>query len=402
MRQLSSRSSARLYMQAAVLAGALLACSSLRAQDAGEFVGAIALQPDGKAIIGGTFAAINGTACHDLCRLNADGNVDVSFLDINAGGNWFTNVYAVALSADGKILVSGVNAQHVIGATIQSHVLRLHADGRIDPTFADPRPEGAVLALATQADGKVWAGGSFVAIGGAPRHNLVRLNGDGSIDSTTTNTDADDTVRALALRADGELWVTGNFATIGAQAHYALALLDGTGSADAAYVDPQLNADVWAIAGPPNDRPWIGGDFSTANGATRHFLARLQAHGGFDASVPDANIVPNVALAPILALAEHSDGRLYVGGTFESIAGEPLRYLARLNPQGDPDATFVAPALDDFVFALAVQSDGRLWIGGSFLTLIGHAHSHIARLNVDGSADLRFADPDHVFGGAFE
>ena len=401
MRQSRSRS-ARVYVHAAILAGSVLACSSLCAQSAGEFVGAIALQADGKAIIGGTFVAINGAACHDICRLNADGNVDNSFIDINANGAWFTNVYAVAVTADNKILVSGVNAPTTIGATLSSHVLRLNGDGSIDDTFADPMPDGAVLAMAAQADGKVWAGGSFIAIAGASRRNLVRLNADGGIDVAAANTDADDSVRALALRGDGELWVGGNFSTVGVQAHYALALLAADGNADAAYSDPGLNADVWAVVAPPNAKPWIGGDFSTTGGQARHFLARLAVDGGIDVSVPDLNIVGNVALPPVMAIAEHADGRVDIGGSFASVAGQPLRYLARVNPEGDLDATFAAPALDGFVFALALARDGKLWIGGNFLTTIGHAHAHIGRLNSDGSADQNFADPDHVFGCGFQ
>jgi uncharacterized delta-60 repeat protein len=387
---------------ARVLAGVLMFAPAAAAVAQAEFVATIALQTDGKAVIGGTFASIDGIACHDLCRLNADGNVDTGFADINADGAWFTNVYTVAVTADSKILVSGVNAPTAPGATLQSHVLRLNADGSIDATFVDPNPDGAVLALAVQADGKVWAGGSFVAIAGTARSNLARLDTDGSIDAAAADTSADDMVRALALRSDGELWVAGNFSTLGAQTYHALALLDVDGGPDAAYIDANLNADVWAIAAPPNQNPWIGGDFSIADGQARHFVARLDGVGGLDASVPDLGIAQNVALAPVMALAEHADGRVDIGGSFLSVAGQPLAYLARVNPQGDLDASFVAPSLDGFVFTLAVQQDGKLWVGGNFLTSIGHAHSHIARLNADGSADQNFADPDHVFGNGFE
>src|SRR5437867_1410324 len=40
---------------------------------------AIGVQPDGKVIIGGGFATVNGVASSGIARLNADGSTDSSF-----------------------------------------------------------------------------------------------------------------------------------------------------------------------------------------------------------------------------------------------------------------------------------------------------------------------------------
>ena len=74
---------------------------------ANSIVQAIAVQPDGKILIGGNFTAVGGgtgtaTPRSYLARINADGTVDTSF---NPGAN--NVVYALVLQPDGKILVGG-------------------------------------------------------------------------------------------------------------------------------------------------------------------------------------------------------------------------------------------------------------------------------------------------------
>src|SRR6266566_1629052 len=68
-------------------------------------VDVIVVQPDGKILIGGQFTALspNGGAAvtrNRIARLNPDGTLDMAF-NPNANGS----VDAIALAADGKILV---------------------------------------------------------------------------------------------------------------------------------------------------------------------------------------------------------------------------------------------------------------------------------------------------------
>jgi len=62
-------------------------------------VDALAVQPDGKVIIGGWFTTVQGLARAGIARLNADGSGDSSFNpDAGIGGY----VSAIALQPDGK------------------------------------------------------------------------------------------------------------------------------------------------------------------------------------------------------------------------------------------------------------------------------------------------------------
>jgi hypothetical protein len=69
---------------------------------------AIAVQSDGKVLVGGQFGAFNedGGISH-LVRLNTDGTVDTTF-SANIGTGFDNDVQAIAVQPDGKILVGGV------------------------------------------------------------------------------------------------------------------------------------------------------------------------------------------------------------------------------------------------------------------------------------------------------
>src|SRR5438067_2254790 len=65
-------------------------------------VNAVAVQSDGKVIIGGTFTTVKGLIRTNLARLNADGSGDRSF---NPGTVIWSGASALALQPDGKVLV---------------------------------------------------------------------------------------------------------------------------------------------------------------------------------------------------------------------------------------------------------------------------------------------------------
>src|SRR4030095_3350241 len=66
-------------------------------------VHALALQSDGKIVIGGAFTNFNGTERNGIARLNANGAVDSSFLASGSGAN--NIVRCVGLQSDGKVLL---------------------------------------------------------------------------------------------------------------------------------------------------------------------------------------------------------------------------------------------------------------------------------------------------------
>jgi uncharacterized delta-60 repeat protein len=144
----------------------------------GGAAGVMALQADGKILLGGDFWYLNDFARPYLARLNADGTPDVTFTPTVAG-HCCVPVHSLALQADGKVLVGGyftyANEQR------RDSLARLHPDGTLEAGFDPTATAGgfgdvAVYSTAVQPDGKVLVGGCFGGMGGQLRTNLVRLN----------------------------------------------------------------------------------------------------------------------------------------------------------------------------------------------------------------------------------
>lgn len=67
----------------------------------------------------------------------------------------------------------------------------------------------------------------------------------------------------------------------------------------------------------------------------------------------------------ITKIAVQPDGKILAGGFFQEIGGYYRNNIARLNPDGSLDNSFV-PETNNFVYCIAIQQDGKIIIGGEF------------------------------------
>ena len=137
-------------------------------------VNAFALQPDGKLIIGGEFTAVKGLARSKVARLTAGGSGDAAF---NPGTGANDVVSSLALQPDGKVLIGGNFT--TINGTNRNRIARLNANGSLDSSFnPGTGADGPVRSIALQPDGKVLIGGDFTTVNGVARPYVARLYGD--------------------------------------------------------------------------------------------------------------------------------------------------------------------------------------------------------------------------------
>src|SRR5436190_4640397 len=340
-----------------------------------SFVKSVALQADGKILIGGGFTTINSQTRNRIARLEIDGKLDQT-LNLNMAG---IDVLATAFQPDGKILIGG-NFTMILGAN-RRYIARLNRDGTLDPTF-DPNAGPPVHAIAVQADGKVLVGGQFLSLGGVPRNRIARIDAiTGQPDSFNPNSNA--VVRSIAVEADDEILVGGDFTNIGAQTRKYIARLNPvTGLADS--FDPNANGAVHTIVVQKNGDILVGGAFNgvdSIGGESRNFLARLNDSGLADAFNPDANdLVHSIAL--------QEDGKILTGGAFSHIGGVTRNRLARLDSSTGLADSFDPNATDN-VYSVAVQADGKVVAAGAFQgagSIGRQSRNRIARL--DGTTGL--------------
>ena len=155
----------------------------------GGFNGAvrdITLQPDGGLLVGGAFTDLNGNTRNRLVRLNPDGTEDVDFYT-NLGTS-FSNksaVFSIAVQPDGKILIGG--AFDLFNGNTRDYLIRLNPDGTEDVDFYTNLGgsfDNIVYSLAIQPDGKILVGGEFQNFNGNTRNRLVQLFSTGEEDTS--------------------------------------------------------------------------------------------------------------------------------------------------------------------------------------------------------------------------
>src|SRR6266581_2975485 len=237
---------------------------------ANSVVFSLAVQADGKILVGGGFfTTLGGQSRNYIGRLNADGTLETGF---NPGANYLVN--SLAVQADGKIVVGGWFI--MLGPQFREYIGRLNANGTLDTSF-NPGAGGQVTSLVVQADGKILVGGQFTTLGGQSRNHIGRLNTDGALD-TTFNSGADDYVDSLAVQADGKILVAGNFGELGGQGRNYIGRLNADGTLDASF-DPGADNWVYSLALQADGKILVGGQFATLGGQSRNNIGRLNNTG---------------------------------------------------------------------------------------------------------------------------
>jgi uncharacterized delta-60 repeat protein len=174
---------------------------------------ATAVQPDGKILVGGGFTSFNGATRYRLVRLNPEGTEDTDFYG-NLGTSFFVKsaVFSIAIQPDGKIIVGG--AFDEFDGNTRNYLLRLHPDGTEDTAFYSNLGSGfdeRVRVVKVQPDGKILVGGGFSDLNGSTRNYIVQLFSDGTEDSTFYSNLGGFNDEVLTIENSKKLLVGGSF-----------------------------------------------------------------------------------------------------------------------------------------------------------------------------------------------
>lgn len=356
----------------------------------------IALQPDGKILVGGGFSTYNGQTQNRILRLNSDGSIDTSF-DIGTGFNSF--VSAIALQPDGKILVGGSFTSY--NGLDQRRIARLNADGSLDTSFQIGTGFSAsVYEISLQLDGKIIVGGVFTHYNGQTNNNFVRLNSDGSKDNSfIIGTGFNTPIHVIDLQANGKILVGGGFSSYNGQDQRRIARLNIDGSLDTSFtIGTGPNNAVHTIALQPDGKILIGGFFDEYNGQETKKIVRLNLDGNLDTSF-DSGTGFYSQYGGVYKIMVQPDNKILVGGTFTEYNGQNRNCFVRLNTDGNLDTTFdIGTGFSDFsdigVQSIIMQSDGKLLVGGYFSEYNNQLINKITRLHNDEALDLEDLDND--------
>jgi uncharacterized delta-60 repeat protein len=340
----------------------------------------IVIDSNEKLITGGYFTTYSGVSRNRIIRLNSDGTVDSTF---NIGTGFNNPVIKIALQSDGKILVGGTYTSYS-GATI-NRIIRLNTDGTRDTTFTvGSGSNNTIYAITVQSDGKILIGGSITLYSGVTVGRVVRLNTNGSIDSTfNIGSGFNTTVYSIEVDTNGKIYVGGLFTSFTGSSQNYYIRLNSDGTKDSTFnIGSGFNLGVRGTAFDSNGKILVTGPFSTFTGSTQGRLIRLNSDGSKDTTL---NIGVGFVGEPFSVLID-SDDKILVSGNNTLFTGTTINRLVRLNSNGTRDTTLnIGTGFSASINDLKFDSKKKIVIVGTFATYSGVTVNRIVKLNTDGT-----------------
>jgi uncharacterized delta-60 repeat protein len=387
-----------------------------------SFAYATALQSDGKVLAAGSSSSRAGSL-FALARYTTSGSLDTTF---GSGGKVTTKVAgsgadALAVQTDGKI---------VLGGTAGFGLARYTTSGSLDTTFGSkgiktttfPGSLGddEIQALVIQSDGKILAAGTSKqnnpADGNYPQGEfaLARYNSNGSLDTSfgsggtvLTNFGSSQTaLNAVALQPDGKIVVAGSVSVsnVGVGYTFTVARYNSNGTLDTSfggtgvvYVSPDMLGQAHGVVIQPDARIVAVGRLAMRDASgywqpRQWALARLNPDGSLDGTFGTGgevtvSVVPGSGVSDeAFGVTLQSNGKLVVAGTHNIVSNSESFALGRFNADGSLDTTFYGTGLltttigtsSEARGVLIQPADGKVVVAGG-ATVNGVSNFAVAR-----------------------
>ncbi|MFN7013666.1 MAG: T9SS type A sorting domain-containing protein, partial [Bacteroidia bacterium] len=337
-----------------------------------DIVHDIKIQADGKIIAVGNFTTYNGNNCNRIVRINPNGSIDNSFQIGNGFDSW---AFAIALQTDGKIIIGG-NFSSYKDTLIGARIIRLNQDGTIDNSFNTGTGLGnAVFAIKIQNDGKIVVGGQFQNYDTSIVEKIVRINQNGSIDNTfnigTGFSGFNTFVRCLSIDNDDKIIVGGTFNIYNGNNANNIVRLNTDGSYDPSFsIGSGFNSYILDVL-PINNKYLITGDFTNYNGNTANRIVMLNNNGSIDSGF----IIGSGFNAVSGTILMQTDNKFLISGSFSTYNGNNTGKIIKLNSNGSIDNSFSVNI--NLIPKICLQSDNKIIAYGNFTS----PTNRIVRLN---------------------
>src|SRR5262245_12754434 len=315
----------------------------------------------------------------------------------DADSPFIPGVGALALG-DGVVYVGGVGLKRMGGARRENLAALDLVTAKV--TSWNPlRGVGADhwVSDLTASEGEVYVSGEFTSLGGSPRLGL------GAVDAVTGRaTTWDPHVAGRRLRTRGTTYRTAHVNDIAVDGPrvYVGGLLTGAGGAarlNAAALDRAGGRAVaWAPAptdsvnaiGVSGGRVAIGGAFSSFGGVARSSLGAIDIATG--APTPWNPAVGGAR--PYVNALVVAGSRVFAGGTFTSVGGEPRAGVAGIDAATGKPSRWNARLHGRGAATLRLHGN-RLYVGGEFDRAGGERRSSAAAFDLVGGRLLPWNPP---------
>lgn len=409
-----------------------------------NFARAIAFQPDGKFLVGGTAISSHGENDFALARYNSDGSLDMdfgvygkavtNFLEVNSEQNYIHSIYVLP---NGKIVVFGTIGIGG-GLSFTGAIVRYNANGTIDTSFGT---NGKIISelfcydrygskLIFQPDGKFILTAVKSYINAPDNIGIMRYTEDGILDPTfgtngqiaTSFGSGRSAPCSIALKPDGKFVIAGGY-TATNTGQMAVAQYNPDGTPDTSFdtdgkvittFGPGTNGQAMQLSIAPDGKIKVAGLVGTT--VTNFALVQYNANGSLDTTFDgDGKVFSPMPQSEsiftlINSIAAQPDGKYLVLLNPNPTSPPSDFIIRRYNGDASIDTTFgndgrVATPFDtgfNEAQTAAVAPNGKIVVvGKSEPANLSYINFAVARYNNDGSPDTTL-DGDGKLTTAFE
>jgi len=287
----------------------------------------------------------------------------------------FNNINAIDVFSDGRILVGG-QLQYYRDFEYTT-LACINPDGSPNYSYnIDKEMEDVdvVLALKVLPDDSVLVGNIFSNFENKKRECIIKLKPDGSIDDSFN-------VSMGTKKPYSKKDLLENFKR---------AVKRDNEPKEGVNVNNERNSNVELVKKIhllPNDKILLGGSFKMCNGTEANNIVCINSDGSLDTTLDFGSGFNDL----VSSIANLPDGRILVGGSFDTYNGIPCNRFACLKPDGSLDKFFkIGSGFDAPIYEMVVLPDSRIIVAGAFTQYNGVKCNHIACLLPNGQLDTSF------------
>jgi uncharacterized delta-60 repeat protein len=346
-----------------------------------------AAAPGGKTLIGGEFSKYNYQLTSNIARLKKNGELDPSF---NVGTGVNGPVHTIALQSNGKVLIGG-NFTAYNGNSCRN-IARLNSDGSFDNSFRRTVADNVVRKIKIDRNGKIILAGDFKNVNGMPKEGIARLLTNGTLDNTFNTTISIDKGGAydFIISQRGQIYlavILKNTLTYTYKTD--VIRLNRNGSTDGAFIIPEGRFyEVHALAFNNDGKILAGGlgHYPASIYTTKGMIVQLNTDGSTDSTAFNYERLEAYLNLCVRTIDVLENDKIVIGGDFSY--KDVINHIGLLTSIGSIDAGFIGNA-NNHVYTTALTGD-KMIVGGVFSEYTGIVRNSIARINVAITEKERF------------
>ncbi|MNU65899.1 hypothetical protein D3C71_552020 [compost metagenome] len=339
--------------------------------------------PDGSLLVGGQFYGFDNYAIHGLARILQTGELDTTFNRSTGANNFLTGT---ELFSNGDAITFGSDYEAYNGILTPSHLAKIDTVGNVYINNFTALPFDDVNVVKIDSTDHVLIGGMLKYGTAAPYKNLIRTDSNGNIDLSFNS--------EIPSPNYGRIWdvdrVNNGKHLVVYQVVNDLFLnrINYDGSIDSSFQMVQMTNGLAKTTILSNQKILLYGPQMTFNSSVTSSLIRLNADGTIDPGF-NSGIGPNSSIAMIKELP---NGKLFVGGEFETWNNAPQRGYIILNSDGSVATGYTYPLnYPQYQWVRDVETlpNGKMMISGVF-GINPLTSRNVLLLYPDGSVDQNF------------